>query len=84
MKNMTAVGIDVSKGKSTIAVIRPEEGEVVTAPYNVTHSVEDLHRLARSLKLLGGEVEWSWNTPARIVCLWQVSCVRLDFALIPL
>ena len=42
MDNITAVGIDVSKGKSTIAVMRPG-GEVVAVPYDVSHSVEDLH-----------------------------------------
>ena len=35
---MNAVGIDVSKGKSTIAVIRPF-GEVVKTPFDVAHTV---------------------------------------------
>ena len=55
MEIITAVGIDVSKGKSTIAVMRPG-GEVVTVPYNVEHSAEELHKLAQSLKLLDGEI----------------------------
>jgi len=55
MENITAVGIDVSKGKSTVAVMRPG-GEVVILPYAVAHNADDLQKLARSLKLLKGEV----------------------------
>jgi len=55
MEVITAVGIDVSKGKSTVAAMRPG-GEVVIVPYDAEHNTEELHRLARSLKLLDGEV----------------------------
>jgi len=51
---MNAVGIDVSKGKSMIAVVRPF-GEVVVAPYEVRHTVSELRKLAHSLKSLDGE-----------------------------
>lgn len=51
---MNAVGIDVSKGKSTIAVMRPF-GEVVASPYDVSHTERELKELARFLKSLPGE-----------------------------
>jgi len=51
---MNAVGIDVSKGKSMIAVIRPF-GEVVVKPYEVHHTSSELRELAESLKSLDGE-----------------------------
>ena len=51
---MNAVGIDVSKGKSMIAVVRPF-GEVVVEPYEVRHTASELRELAQSLKSLGGE-----------------------------
>ena len=51
---MNAVGIDVSKGKSTIAVMRPF-GEVVASPYDVGHTEGELKELARFLKSLPGE-----------------------------
>lgn len=51
---MNAVGIDVSKGKSMIAVMRPF-GEVVASPYEVGHTVSELEELARFLKSLNGE-----------------------------
>lgn len=51
---MNAVGIDVSKGKSTIAVMRPF-GEVVASPYEVKHTASELEKLANFLKSLDGE-----------------------------
>ena len=51
---MNAVGIDVSKGKSTVAVMRPY-GEVVAAPYDVMHTKDNLSGLAAFLKKLDGE-----------------------------
>lgn len=51
---MNSVGIDVSKGKSMIAVIRPF-GEVVCSPFEVSHTSSELSKLARLLKSLDGE-----------------------------
>ena len=48
------VGIDVSKGKSTIAVMRPF-GEIVISPFEVKHTSSDLKTLADTLKDLDGE-----------------------------
>ena len=55
MENITAVGIDISKGRSTVAVMRPG-GKVVISPYDTGHSIEELNRLVLTLKLLEGEV----------------------------
>jgi hypothetical protein len=52
--NMNSVGIDVSKGKSTIAVMRPF-GEVVVSPFEVNHTGSELNELAKLLKSLDGE-----------------------------
>jgi transposase len=51
---MNAVGIDVSKGKSMIAVMRPF-GEVVASPFEVGHTASELRNLAKFLKSLNGE-----------------------------
>lgn len=51
---MNAVGIDVSKGKSMVSVIRPF-GELVVKPYEVRHTTSELSDLASSLKSLEGE-----------------------------
>ena len=50
---MNSVGIDISKGRSTIAVMRPF-GEVVISPFEVRHTDSKLSELARQLKSLNG------------------------------
>lgn len=51
---MNSVGIDVSKGKSMVAVIRPF-GEVVMTPFEGSHTTDELRRLADVLKALPGQ-----------------------------
>lgn len=51
---MNSVGIDVSKGKSMIAILRPF-GEVVASPFEVVHTTSELKKLADFLKNLDGE-----------------------------
>lgn len=51
---LNAVGIDVSKGKSTVAVLRPA-GEIVRKPFPVTHSAKCLHDLVSYVRGLDGE-----------------------------
>lgn len=53
---MNAVGIDVSKGKSTVAILQPL-GIVVAAPYDVSHTDSELDRLAKVIKKLPGETK---------------------------
>ena len=51
---MNSVGIDVSKGRSTVAAMRPF-GEVIISPFEVCHTDSELSELARRLKSLNGE-----------------------------
>ena len=51
---MNAVGIDISKGKSMVSVMRPL-GEVVAKPFSVRHTGSELKELADYLKSLNGE-----------------------------
>ena len=51
---MNAVGIDVSKGKSMVAAMRPF-GEIVAKPFEVCHTANELKHLADFLKGLNGE-----------------------------
>ena len=51
---MNSVGIDISKGKSMIAVMRPF-GEIVVTPYEVRHTDSELGELAKLLRSLDGE-----------------------------
>ena len=61
---MNCVGIDVSKGKSMIAVMRPF-GEVVVSPFEVLHTDSELSELARLLKSLDGETRCAFRWPTR-------------------
>ena len=54
-KTITAVGIDVSKGKSTIAVRRPG-GEVVLVPFQVNHDAVGLSGLVKTLRGIDGDI----------------------------
>lgn len=51
---MNAIGIDVSKGKSTVAVIKPF-GEIVKMPFDVLHTSKELTELANFIDSLDGE-----------------------------
>ena len=51
--NMNAVGIDVSKGKSMVAILRPF-GEIVSTPFEVKHT--SAYSLSyRAIKAIDGE-----------------------------
>ena len=52
---ITAVGIDVSKGKSVVAVRRPG-GEVILPPIQVNHTAEDLAHFVECLRKIGGDI----------------------------
>ena len=52
---MFSVGIDVSKGKSTVCVLKPY-GEIVCSPFEVSHEEKALKSLVETLMRLAGEV----------------------------
>lgn len=56
MSNTTrfSVGIDISKGKSIVAVINPF-GDIVKSPFEIRHTSSDLKKLTGLLKSLDGE-----------------------------
>ena len=51
---MNAVGIDVSKGKSMVAIMRPF-GEVIATPFEIKHTEIELKKLVCILEKLPGE-----------------------------
>jgi transposase len=53
---LNAVGIDVSKGRSTVAVLQPG-GVVVRKPFDVYHKQSDLKELTSYIKSLDGETK---------------------------
>ena len=52
--NMNAVGIDVSKRKSTVAILRPG-GKVVVKPFDVPHLSTNFQSLEKLIRELDGE-----------------------------
>lgn len=52
---MISIGIDVSKGKSTVCMMKPG-GEVLSAPFEVLHTKSDLLTLVRIIKSQNEEV----------------------------
>lgn len=53
---MISVGIDISKDKSTICMLRPY-GEIVEAPYNVDHTEQALNVLIERIKSFDEDVK---------------------------
>lgn len=53
---MLSVGIDVSKGKSTICIMRPF-GEIVSSPFDIEHKETELNELCKMLKRMNDEVK---------------------------
>lgn len=53
---MISVGIDVSKGKSTVCMLKPY-GEVVASPFEVMHIESSVQKLVEQIQALEGEVK---------------------------
>lgn len=51
---MNGVGIDVSKGKSMVSVLRPG-GEIILAPFEVQHTRSSISSLVNKIQSLDGE-----------------------------
>ena len=52
---ITDVGIDISKSKSTAAIRRPG-GVIVARPFDISHSNHELEKLVSMLKTTGGDI----------------------------
>jgi len=52
---ITAVGVDVSKGKSTVAIKQPG-GKIIKQPFEVEHNRTQLKALSQLLQTMDGEV----------------------------
>ena len=52
--SMNAVGIDVSKGKSMVAILRPY-GEIVSSPFEIKHTSGNIQSLIEQIKSIEGE-----------------------------
>ena len=53
---MLSVGIDVSKDKSTVCLMRPY-GEIVAGPMDIIHADSELKTLVKLVKSMNDEVK---------------------------
>ena len=53
---MTSVGIDVSKGKSTVCILRPY-GEVVASPYEIQHTEPEIRAVVPHIRSIKAKSE---------------------------
>lgn len=51
---MNAVGIDISKGKSMVAILRPY-GQIVSKPFEIHHSFSEIHSLIQLIQSMDGD-----------------------------
>lgn len=51
---MNAIGIDVSKGKAIVAIMRPF-GETVSAPFEIKYTASDIKSLIQLINSIEGE-----------------------------
>ena len=67
---MLSIGIDVSKGKSTVCGMKPG-GEIVYTPFEVQHTREGMSELVSLLRSSGEERFVSfWKAPAATIARW--------------
>ena len=75
---MFAVGVDVSNGRSMVAVLGAK-GNVVLKPYEVQHTTEGFANLARKLNALDGEVRIVLEHTGRYYESFAMSMFRSGF-----
>lgn len=74
--DMNAVGIDVSKGKSIVAILRPY-GEIVSPSFEIRHISNDICSLVEQIKSIDGDSRIVTEHTGRYMSLWLVSFLRL-------
>ena len=65
---MISVGIDVSKGKSTVCIMKPC-GEILESPFDIGHTADELDSLISLIK--------SFDEETRVVMKIQVTIIFL-------
>ena len=84
---MNAVGIDVSKGKSMVTILRPF-GEIVSSPFEIKHTSSDIHSLIKLIHSIEGEsrvvMEHTGRTQGVIMKSSLISFQRQIFSSVPL
>ena len=80
---MNAVGIDVSKGKSMVAIMRPF-GEIVSLPFEIKHTTSDINSLVELINSVEGESRIVMEHTGRYYEVLAISFQRQIFSSVPL
>ena len=80
---MNAVGIDVSKGKSMVAIMRPF-GEIVSTPFEIKHTTSDINSLVELINSVEGESRIVMELQDVTTKSLPISFQRLTFSSVPL
>ena len=80
---MNAVGIDVSKGKSMVAIMRPF-GEIVSTPFEIKHTASDIRSLVELINSVEGESRIVMEHTDVIMKSSLISFWRQIFSSVPL
>ena len=78
---MNAVGIDVSKGKSMVAIMRPF-GEIVSTPFEIKHTSSDINSLIEIINSVEGESRIVMEHTGRYTRLLPMNFRRQIFLLV--
>ena len=80
---MNAVGIDVSKSKSMVAIMRPF-GEIVSTPFEIKHTASDIRSLVELINSVEGESRIVMEHTDVIMKSSLISFQRQIFSSVPL
>lgn len=78
---MNSVRIDISKGKSMVAALRPM-GEVVLPPKEYPHTAIGLEQMAYDISLSAKIPEWLWKQPVVITSLSPQHYTNMGFSFV--
>lgn len=76
---MLSIGIDVSKGKSTVCGMKPG-GEIVYAPFEVQHTREGMSELVSLLRSSGEEVRAVLESTGSYIARWWLLYWRTEYS----
>ena len=75
---MLSIGIDVSKGKSTVCGMKPG-GEIVYTPFEIQHTREGMSDLVSLLRSSGEEVRVVLESTGSYIARWWLLCWRAEY-----
>ena len=74
---MNAVGIDISKGKSMVAIMLPF-GEVVSPPFEIKHTTSDIRSLVELIHSVDGETRIVMEHTLSLIHIFLVPVLLLE------